>query len=328
MDRSNLIAVAASALCFLVLLLPYGARAAEENALPTEPTASETDIMSTEEATQTTESFDNALTLRVLVEGESREMTLHEYLVGVLAAEMPADFPAQALMAQAIASRTFALRKTETGKHGAADVCADSACCQGWRAGERTEAFEAAVTQTDGLVVTYRDELIDATFFSCAGGSTEAALAVWGSDIPYLQAVDSPNEEDAPRYSETTDFSAAEFAAIMEEAYPELHLIGLPTYWFGRTTHTDGGGIDTVEIGGVAVRGTTLRSLLHLRSTDMTIEVIGNTVRITTRGFGHRVGLSQYGAKAMAEAGSDFEEILTHYYRNCALRTLVLPQTD
>lgn len=322
MERSDLLAVAASVLCFLLLLLPYGARAAEETALPTESTAPETDVMSTDE---TTESFDDALTLRVLVENEVREMTLHEYLVGVLAAEVPSDFPAQALMAQAIASRTFALRKA--GKHDAADVCADSACCQGWQAGACAEVFETAVSQTDGLVVTYDGELIDATFFSCAGDSTEAALAVWGSDIPYLQAVDSPNEEDAPRYSETTEFSAAEFAAIMEEAYPELELIGLPNHWFGRTTRTDGGGIDTVEIGGVAVRGTTLRSLLHLRSTDMTIEVIGNTVRITTRGFGHRVGLSQYGAKAMAEAGSDFEEILTHYYRGCTLRTLVLPQT-
>lgn len=315
MKHSDLIAVAASVLCLLVLLLPCGARAAEE---AEQPSATENNIMSTKEPSAV--SFDEALTLRVLVEGETREMTLHEYLVGVLAAEMPSDFPPEALMVQAIASRTFALRGA--GKHTDADVCTDSACCQGRRE-ESADVFERAVSQTDGLVVTYDGELIDATFFSCAGGSTEAALAVWGSDVPYLQAVESPNEENAPHYSETVELSAAEFAAILEEACPELRTVGSPNEWFGRITYTDGGGVDTLEIGGVAVRGTTLRSLLHLRSTAMTFEVLDDRIRITTRGFGHRVGLSQYGAKAMAEDGSTFEAILTHYYPGCTLRRLV-----
>lgn len=326
MERSNLIAWTTCLLCFLALLLPYRSRAAaleETGAATAEVSAAAAETAPIEECAN---SFDEDVVLRVKNGEAVQEMTLHEYLVGVLAAEMPSDFPTEALMAQAIASRTFALRKAEAGKHEEADVCTDSACCQGWRAGETEAAFERAVSQTDGLVVTYQDALIDATFFSCDGGSTEAAAAVWGSDIPYLQAVESPTVEAAPRYSETVEFSAEEFAATLQGAYPELHLTGVPSQWFGEITYTDGGGIDTIEIGGVPVRGTVLRSLLHLRSTDMELEVLADAVRITTRGFGHRVGLSQYGAKAMAEAGSSFEEILTHYYQDCALRELCLPE--
>lgn len=270
--------------------------------------------------------FDTQTTLRVLTDSGVQEMTLQDYLVGTLLAEMPADFPAEALKAQAIASRTFALRKAESRKHIGADVCTDFACCQGWRedgTADEIAQITQAVCDTDGLVVTYDGTLIDATFFSCSGGKTEAALAVWGSDIPYLQSVDSPGEEDAPPYHDTVILSAEEFAKRILELCPDANLSGSPVNWIGEITKTVGGGIDTVFIGGVAVKGTALRSALGLRSTDMGFAVTDSEITVTTRGYGHRVGFSQYGAKAMADSGSDFEEILTHYYQGTEIKKLL-----
>ena len=275
--------------------------------------------------------FDRVVTLRVLVDGEVTEMTVDDYLAGTLAAEMPSDFPMEALKAQAVASRTFALKQAEAGKHTNADVCTDSACCQGWTSEVSAEAmarFSQAVAETDGLVVTYGDSLIDATFFSCSGGRTEAAAAVWGSDIPYLQSVESPGEEDAPRYQETVVLNADYFADLLREVYPEMNLSGPPRAWFGPFTRTDGGGIDTVFIGGVCVEGTALRHLFSLRSTDIDISVTEDSVRITTTGFGHRVGMSQYGARAMAEDRADFEEILLHYYSGTEIKKLLCQSAE
>ncbi len=274
------------------------------------------------------EPFDAKVTLRVLTEGGVKEMSLEDYLVGTLLAEMPASFPEEALKAQAIASRTFALRKAETGKHVGADVCTSYACCQGWTADATTEEIgriTQAVRATDGLVVTYGGTLIDATFFCCTGGKTESSLAVWGSDIPYLQSVVSPGEEDAPRYEDAVTFSAADFAEKIATVAPEANLSGSPANWIGSMERTEGGGIGTVFIGGAPVRGTALRSALGVRSTDMDFAVTDDAITVTTHGFGHRVGLSQYGAKAMAESGSDFKAILAHYYPGTEIKKLLCP---
>lgn len=313
-------------LCFVFLLLPLPRAAGKEpvEAPPATEAASERTEPPTEAPTEPQPPFDSAtdITLRTQ-EGELLTLPLDKYLTGVLLAEMPSDFPAAALQAQAIAARTFTLQKISMRKHTDADVCADSACCQGWRSpeGEDCAALEAAVQSTDGLVVTYHDALIDATFFSCDGGRTESALAVWGSDIAYLQSVDSLQSSDSRSYAEEKRFEEAELLELLRAAYPSLELGEAP--WFQNLTYTDGGGLATAEVGGVTLTGPELRRLLGLRSTDMTITQQDGSVLISTNGFGHRVGLSQYGAKAMAEAGSDFAEILTHYYRNTALRRLV-----
>ena len=271
--------------------------------------------------------FDAAVTLRVLTQDGVKELTLREYLVGVLLAEMPASFPEEALKAQAIASRTFALRQAEAKKHEDADICTDPACCQGYltdASEEELARLTEAVEATDGLVMTYEKGLIDATFFSCSGGRTEDAAAVWGGDIPYLHSVESPGEEEAPRYTETVTVSAETFSETLHGAYPEANLSGSPNGWFGACSYTDGGGIDTIFIGGTGVSGTKLRSLFSLRSTIIAFAVTeAGEIEITTYGFGHRVGLSQYGAKAMAEAGAGCDEILKHYYDGAAVTRLL-----
>lgn len=264
-------------------------------------------------------------TLSVLTDDGVVEMSLEEYLTGVVLAEMPADFEMEAKKAQAVVARTYSLRSRDgKSKHELAAVCTNSACCQGYFApqdylsqGGSQEAVDAAaqaVEETAGLVLTYEGSLIEATYFSCSGGRTEDAAAVWGTDVPYLQSTESPGEEGAAYFTDTVTFSAEEFAqAIGRE------LSGLPGTWLGEITYTDGGGVDSMEIGGESYTGKQLRNLLGLRSTAFMITPVGSSIVITTRGFGHRVGMSQYGADAMAVQGSGFEEILAHYYQGTEL---------
>ena len=275
--------------------------------------------------TPTRAAVDEKVELTVLAQsGNLRQMNLDEYLVGVVLSEMPADFDSEALKAQAVVARTYTRKRMETGKHGEAAVCMSPGCCQGWRSPEdylseggrqtAVDKVRRAVADTDGAVLCYEGKLIDATYFSCSGGSTEDAVAVWGQDVPYLQAVDSPGEEDAPRYSDSVTFTAAELAQRLG-----IQNRGDPGGWFSGITYTDGGGVESMTVREKSFTGTELRSKLGLRSTAFTLEVKGETVTVTTRGFGHRVGMSQYGAQAMAEGGSGFEEILCHYYTGAEL---------
>ncbi len=275
--------------------------------------------------TQIASAQDPATVLTVMNRaGNLQQMDLREYLVGVVLAEMPASFESEALKAQAVVARTYTRKRMEGGKHGQAAVCMDSGCCQGWRSGEdylaqggkpsAVEKVRAAVADTDGLVLRYEGRLIDATYFSCSGGVTEDAVAVWGQDVPYLKSVQSPGEEDAPRFSDSVTFSPGDFAGKLG-----LSAAGDPGNWFGAVTYTAGGGVETMVIRGKSFSGTQLRSKLGLRSTAFEIAVSGDTITVTTRGFGHRVGMSQYGAQAMAQEGSSFSDILAHYYTGTEL---------
>lgn len=265
-------------------------------------------------------------TVAVLENDGSVEQTdMDTYLTCVLLGEMPADFDSEALKAQAVVARTYARKRGTTGiKHTGGAVCKDPACCQGYRSEEQflsgggtlqsLEKVRTAVADTAGQVLTYNGSLIDATYFSCSGGRTEDALAVWGSDVPYLQAVDSPGEEQATYHTNQITYTAREFASLLGIA-PQ----GQPASWLGAVKRTAGGGVDTMVIAGTTYKGTTLRQALGLRSTAFTIYVAGEKFYITTKGYGHRVGMSQYGAEAMAVSGSSYGEILSHYYPGTTL---------
>ena len=291
-----------------------------------EPREEPVTVLPTEEISYEEPSFDKNLQLLVAHEGTVLELSLQEYLVGVVLAEMSPKFPQEALKAQAVAARTFALKKARSDRHPQAHVCTDAACCQGWiepRDVPGSEAARQAVETTDGLVLYYEEELIDATYFSCSGGRTEAAVAVWGEDIPYLRSVESPGEEQAPRYEETICIGKDDFREKVLASYPEANLSGSPQGWFGAVSYTAGGGIDSIFVGGTVLQGTELRRLFGLRSTDISIETSQTQIYLTTHGFGHRVGMSQYGAKAMAEKGVNFASILEHYYGQTELRRLI-----
>lgn len=240
-----------------------------------------------------------------------KEMDLEDYIVGAVFGEMPVWFEEEALKAQAVAARTFALKACETGgKHGDGSICTDSACCQAYREpAEAADTIRRAVYDTAGQVLTYEGELIDAVYFSCSGGSTEDAAAVWGQEVPYLQSVDSPGEEAAAAYFQERSFSRKE----LEEKLG-VKLQGQPNQWFQEMAYTAGGGVETVRIGGQRWTGVELRRLLGLTSTRFVVEPERNAVRLCIYGYGHRVGMSQYGADAMAAAGADYRQILLHYY--------------
>lgn len=290
---------------------------------PQEPVPPETT-----DAPQTTASEEETAMVPVLrQDGIVVQMALDDYIFCVVLAEMPASFEEEALKAQAVAARTMALRRAATGDRHAGAICTESRCCQAYmteesyRAAGGTDAdvekIRSAVQTTAGQVLTYDGELIEATYFACSGGYTEDAAAVWGSDVPYLQAVESPGEEWAESFSETVSFSASEFTALLGRG-----LTGSPASWFGAVTRTEGGGVATMIIGGQTYKGTELRSLLGLRSTAFTVTAQGQTVTVTTTGHGHRVGMSQYGADAMAVTGSTYEQILAYYYQGTRIDKL------
>ena len=257
--------------------------------------------------------------------GVSKEQDMDVYLLGVVLAEMPAWFEEEALKAQAVVARTYALKAFVTGgKHGDGSVCAQSGCCQAYisqeaylAAGGKQQAVEkvrSAVEATSGQVLVYDGALIEATYFSCSGGQTEDAAAVWGTDYPYLRSVSSPGEESAAHYTDTVYFAAEDFCEAL--GIPQQ---GDPVQWIDGVSHTPGAGIAQVTIGGKIFTGVQLRQLLSLRSTAISMEVRDGGILVTTRGFGHRVGMSQYGADAMAVAGSMYPDILSHYYSGAAL---------
>jgi len=246
------------------------------------------------------------------------QLSMNDYLTGVVLAEMPASFEPDALKAQSVTAGTYA-RKTmvNLGKHGNGSLCGDSGCCQAYLPPEdylrqggaegSVEKVRSAVESVWEYVLTYEGELIEAVYFSCSGGQTEAAVAVWGADYPYLRSVESPGEEAARYHTDSILIPREEFLALLDLPHDtELY--------FGEPDRTEGGGVETLEIAGRSYTGVELRTLLNLRSTAFTLEQTGDHIRISTRGYGHRVGMSQYGANAMAQTGHTWQQILQHYY--------------
>ena len=270
-------------------------------------------------------------------DGNMEAADMDDYLVGVVLAEMPVWFSEEALKAQAVVARTYALKARVTGgKHGNGSICTQSGCCQAYiseadflgKGGmeQDVERVRAAVFETSDFVLDYNGELIEATYFSCSGGSTEDAVAVWGTEYPYLQAVDSPGEEKATHYTDTEFIDSGTFCKMLG-----IEPGGSPENWIGDITYTSGGGIAEVYIGGRKFTGVQLRSLLGLRSTAITMTVGTSGVTVVTKGFGHRVGMSQYGADAMASSGSSWQEILAHYYTGAVpehWQVFVQPEPD
>lgn len=266
--------------------------------------------------------------VQVLTDTGVVEMELTDYLTGVLLGEIPGQFHIEAKKAQAVVARTYTLRTVlYKDKHPGGAICTDPGCCQGYQDADAylvsggSEAYveqaRLACLQTKGCVLTYDGALIDATYFSCSGGRTEDAVAVWGADIPYLQSVESPGEEQAQHFVDKVTFTPEQFAQALGQ-----RLYGNPNTWIQSVTYTQGGGVDTMVIGGTAYPGTVLRNLLDLRSTVFSLTVGEDVLTVTTRGHGHRVGMSQYGAEAMAQQGYDYRQILEHYYTGAKLQAM------
>ena len=272
---------------------------------------------------------DSAATIRVLQGETVTEMTMSDYLQCVLRAEMPASFEQQALCAQAVAARTYTYYKLSSGSnHGdTADICADSTCCQAFLAkeaamsnwGDQAEYYEAkienAVAATDGQTILYDGQPILAVFHSSSAGQTKSSGEVWTQDLPYLQSVASPEKgAEVPNYYSRAEFTPQEFQEIFLAAHPDADLSGGASGWVRDLKVSDDGNVESVRIGGVTVRGTEMRSLFSLRSTTFELETGDDGFVFYVSGYGHGVGMSQYGANKMAKEGSDWREIIQHYY--------------
>ena len=268
-------------------------------------------------------------TITVQVDGKAQEMPLETYVEGVAAAEIPDDFPIEAIRAQAVAARTYAVYKQSRGRpaeHPDADVCDDYSHCAAYQPaavqtfGGSYAQVRKAVRDTAGQILTYEGAPIAAVFHCVSGPKTEAAADVWGEDIPYLQSVASPGGTQYPGYESAVTLTADEFREKTAQALPSADVSGAPDRWFAASVRSAAGGVKTVKLGGVTVAGTAVRALFGLQSTNFTVTTTEDSITFHTIGYGHGVGLSQYGAKYMAEQGSDYTEILAHYYPNTELR--------
>lgn len=278
---------------------------------------------------------DGETMLRIKSGDQVVEMDLGTYLMGVVRAEMPASFAPEALKAQAVAARTYTFHQlSEGGKHGGeADLCTDPACCQaytdaktaeenwGRKAKKYEKKIQEAVEETDGQIAVYGGAPILAVFHASSAGLTRAAGTVWQNDLPYLQPVDSPeNADTVPGYVREVEISAERVKQQVKGKFPEADLSGPPEKWLSGAVRDEAGSVETLSVGGVTMKGGTLRGLLGLRSACFAWKVEGESFHFTVTGHGHGVGMSQYGAQTMAEEGADYREIVTHYYPGAELR--------
>ena len=328
----SLLAIALAFVLPLIFLRGGQTPASAPESTPAPDTASSRgETYSPEEDTVT----DGEMPLSVLTAEGIQEMSMAEYLPMALAGEMPASFAPEALKAQAVALRTYVLYLCSHPKsaHPQADVCTDSACCcaafsredmtASWGKSYDTycAAVTAAVTATDGQYLCWEDKPILAVFHSSSQGFTEAGENVW-SALPYLQSVSSPEtEEDVRSFVTTVELSAENFKATVQRSFPSLELDGSPDSWLGETVLNSSGRVGSVSVGGQEISGLAMRQLFSLRSTNFSLVYDGaeNRFVFTVAGYGHGVGMSQYGANVMAANGSDYAEILEHYYPGAEL---------
>ncbi|KRE48600.1 stage II sporulation protein D [Paenibacillus sp. Soil522] len=278
--------------------------------------------------TETSNAFDH-LVVRIYMTKEKRieRVPLETYVRGVVAGEMPIGFELEALKAQAIAARTYMVRRIVQGNVSGvpvkgADVTDTiehqvyitlSELATKWPKDEQKKnmsKLSEAVAQTRGKIITYKGEPIEAAFFSTSNGYTENSEDYWKQEIPYLRSVQSPwDKEISPRYKETVELSLNRFYSKLGVAKK-----GSAKSSIRVVERTEGNRISKIIIGGTTFTGREVREKLGLASSQFTWSVKGNSIAITTYGYGHGVGMSQWGANGMAQSGASAEEILAHYY--------------
>lgn len=263
------------------------------------------------------------LTLYDAAVGQTITVPVRDFLIGAAASELPTDWPEDALCAQMVASHSYALSL------GDAPMQVNSSLCAGWtdeavlqaRWGEDFAGnYDRLATLADsvaGALLCYEGAPAAACYHSISAGKTEASQNVWVTALPYLQGVDSPLDTTVPEYEVSVSYSAEQMVSLLQS-------LGLqpgddPAAWFGPAEWDDAGYVHTMEVCGEAVSGTTLRGALSLRSASFTVAYEDGLFSFTTHGYGHGVGLSQYGAKAMAEGGASWREILTYYFPGCEI---------
>lgn len=249
-----------------------------------------------------------------LASGQIISVSLEDYVIGVVGAEMPAEFQTEALKAQAVASRTYALKRTASGNTISASVSDQTyntveQLKQKWgnSFNKYYTKIQSAVNATKGQTLKYNGSYIEALFFSTSNGRTEDSVNVWGNSYPYLKSVDSPWDTSVSSFLSTKSISMSEISNKLGVNLTSVSQINI-------TSRTVGNRVGNVNICGNDYTGVKIRQLLGLRSADFEVSQNGNNIVFTTKGYGHGVGMSQYGANEMAKSGYSYTQILKHYY--------------
>jgi len=270
------------------------------------------------------------------------EMFLEEYVRGVVSAEMPVEFAPEALKSQAVATRTFALAhmeefggqkyKSDTG----ANVC-DTVECQvfihkedrlkSWPKSKRDEYWNKvtnAVKETAGEVLTDNGKLVmEPLFFAVSSGKTENGSDIFSDDVPYLKSVNSPGEEVAPKYRSTVKVSYGDFISKITSQYSNSGLtVGNLKNAVEIKSRNEGGSVKEIKVGRITLSGVKFRSIMALNSANFNIKFNFNNIEMSCIGYGHGVGMSQWGANAMAKSGKSYKDILEHYYNGVKITNL------
>lgn len=259
--------------------------------------------------------------------GNIDRVFFEEYVKGVLAGEMPTSFDLEALKAQAVAARSYVLKKMEQNKEQDYDVVDtvmnqvyldDATLKEKWKDKyeEKNNKIKQAIVETKGEYMTYNNEVIEAFFFSTSTGKTENSGEVFQTQLPYLKSVDSAwDEEVSPVFSQDNNLS-------LEEFYKKLNIEYNPNLKIEITKTTSTGRIKELKINDHEFKANDIYQKLNLRSTFFDIKQKDNQVEITTKGYGHGVGMSQYGALAMAKKGYKYQDILKYYYQGVEIKKL------
>ena len=269
--------------------------------------------------------------------GEVLEVDKLDYIIGAVCAEMPATFEPEALKAQAVAAHTYAERQalkekaSPTPELCGADFSNDTTKYQGYFTLNQTKQYYGdnfelyyskisdAVKDVCNYIVTYNEEPIVSAFHSMSSGKTESAENAWGSPVDYLVSVDSSFDTTAPKYFEETAFSPDILKEKLNAAFPNIQLGDDFTKWLEISEISEAGTVLSVKAGNLELSGDDLRTALSLRSASFEISFTASEIIFTTKGYGHGVGMSQYGANSMALQGKSWQDIINHYYRNCQI---------
>jgi stage II sporulation protein D len=306
-----------------------------ETSFQTEETA-ETVCETTADSADTKDKTNIFLVLDIS-SGEIVEVSDRDYVIGAVCAEMPATFETEAIKAQAVAAHTYAVKQRSNELENpsqelkGAYISNDSSKYQAFFTEEQTREYfgdnfdeyyskiSDAVDSVLNEILVYDDEPIVAAFHSMSSGKTESAENIFGNAVDYLVPVDSAEDINAPKYLTEYEFTSDEIYARLKEAYPDIQLPDDKSKWIAVRQRTASDTVTSVDIGNINISGWELRTLLSLRSASFNISYDNGIFTFETHGYGHGVGMSQYGANAMAQQGFTYNEILEHYYKGAEL---------
>lgn len=322
-----------SAICFFLLLAmilcPLASVEKARDVL-----GSELGFEASESTEEENDSIQTASTVKVM-NADSKNITetsLEDYLLGVVACEMSASYHEEAIKAQIVAAHTL-LERSKLNKSdslGDADISDSSATHQGYltadeqkekwgeKYDENVTKIKKCIEEVKNLTIQYNNQPITAAFHSISNGRTENAADVWGGDYPYLISVPSDGDKLSPAYQTETAFSCDDFKSIITEKGASLG--ENPAQWIGETKRTDTGMVSEITIGDKTFKGTDIRKYFSLKSSTFECEFKEDSFIFKVKGYGHGVGMSQYGANYMAQQGLNYKEILAHYYPNTEIK--------